>query len=410
LAAPLALPLVEFTRLSGRAALSLSEAAEFSLPPLYLIGLIIPDLGGFHEWMTYAGAVPLLLALAGLGRGTLFWAVAALAAGALALGVHFPLYPLLFRFLPGLDLLRVPPRAWFVVALALCALAGHGAQRLAINWLPRLARRYAARGRRLPAARPVLLTLLALTVLDLVRAGSTLLEARPVPPVLPAAAWLQRQPGPFRVYSPSYSLPPGDGLQHLDGVDPLQLAAATEAIEQAIGIPADGYSVTLPAFATGDLAAEHAAAQPDTAALARLNVRYVAAEFPISAPGLALVETFGRTRLYANALPAERVWVEGEGRAALAAWSPDRIVVSAAGPGTLVLSEVTYPGWRATLDGQPVPVLTVQGLWRAVTVPAGDHTIVFEFRPLSVYAGLALAGAGLLILAASLWRRPRGRT
>jgi hypothetical protein len=259
---------------------------------------------------------------------------------------------------------------------------------------------------RLPTARPVLLALLGLTVLDLLRVGSTLLEARPLPAPAPAAAWLRAQPGLFRVYSPSYSLPPGDGLQHLDGVDPLQFAAATAAIERAIGIPSAGYSVTLPPFSTADLANEHAAATPDPAALARLNVRYVAAEFPLAVPGLALAETFGTTRVYANTLPAERVWVDGQGHAVLTSWSPNRIVVSATGPGTVVLSEVAYPGWRVTLDGQPAPGLTVDGLWRAAAVPAGEHTLVFEYRPASVYTGLALAVAGLLLLASSLWRQP----
>jgi hypothetical protein len=409
LAAPLALPLLEFTRLSSRAALTLAEAADLSLPPRYLLGLLIPNLGGFHEWMTYAGVVPLLLALAGLGRRTLFWAAAALAAALLALGTHFPLYPLLFRLLPGLDLLRVPPRAWFVVALAVCALAGHGAERLALDWLPRLAQRYTAGRLRLSAAGPALLALLALTAVDLLRVGATLLEARPTAPLSPAAAWLQRQSGPFRVYSPSYSLPPGDGLQHLDGVNPLQLAAATEAIERAIGVPSPGYSVTLPAFKTGDLASEHAGAELNPQALAVLNVRYVAAEFPISAAALVLVETFGRTHLYANTLPTERAWVQGGGSATLLAWSPDRVIVAGAGPGRLILSEVAYPGWRATLDGRPIPVQAEDGLWRAVDLPAGEHTVVFEYRPLRVYVGLALACAGLLVVAASLWRRPEGR-
>jgi hypothetical protein len=407
LAAPLALPLVQFISLSNRAALTLSEAGEFSLPPVYLIGLLIPDVGGFHEWMTYVGVVPLLLAVAGLGRRTRFWGAAVLTAAAVALGTHFVIYPLLFRLLPGLSLLRVPARAWFVVALGLCALAGHGAHRLAADWWPRLAPRYAARGLHLPAAQGVLLALLSLTVLDLLRVDSTLLAARPVPDTPPAAAWLQRQPGFFRVFSPSYSLPPGDGLQHLDGVNPLQLASSVSSIERAIGIEAPGYSVTLPSFSTSDLATEHASAVPDAERLGRFNVRFVAAEFPITAPGFDLAATFGQTRIYANHGSAERAWVEGGGSAAVAMWSPNRIEVVAEGPGTLVLSEVAYPGWRASLDGTPVRVTVADGLWRAVTLPAGSHRVIFGFYPIAVYGGLGLAGLGLLILALAAWRPDR---
>ncbi|MCC6189616.1 MAG: hypothetical protein IT318_11320 [Anaerolineales bacterium] len=407
LAAPLAVPLMEFVTLSRRAALTLAEASAMSLPPVYLAGLLIPDLGGFQEWMTYVGVAPLLLALAGLRRGAWFWGGAVLFAAAFALGTNFVLYPWLYRVVPGVGLLRVPPRAWFVVALSLCVLAGHGAHRLTTDWLPRLAERYAARGLRLPSARTLILALFAVTVLDLLRVGATLLEARPMPAIAPAAAWLRRQPGLFRVYSPSYSLAPGDGLQHLDGVDPLYLAASATIIEQAIGVRASGYSVTIPAFATSDLAREHASAQLDAHRLGRLDVRFVAAEFPIAAPGFELVETFGATRIYANTQWAARAWAEGGTAPSIAAWTPNRIVVAAEGPGTLVLSEVAYPGWRVTIDGQAAALQVADGVWQAAVLPPGRHEVVFVFRPASVEAGLLLGVAGLVGVVLSVWRPGR---
>jgi hypothetical protein len=410
LAAPLALPLAEFLAHSNRAALSLVEAGELSLPYLYLLGLLIPDLGGFHEWMTYVGVVPLLLAMAGLGRRTWFWAAAALTAGLFALGTNGPLYPLAYQALPGMGLLRVPPRAWLVTALALCVLAGHGARRLGADWLPRLARRY-GRAADWPKGRLLLGALLMLAVLDLLRVDLTLLEARPLPEPGPAAAWLSNQPGLFRVYSPSYSLPPGDGLQHLDGVDPLQLRGVTAAIEAATGIAAGGYSVSVPPFATADLAHEHAGAALDAGRLGRLNVRYVTAEIAIEAAGLELAEVFGATRIYANTEDRGRAWIEGAtGSADILAWSPDRIEIAASGPGLLVLSEAYYPGWEVTVNGAPRPMAVVDGVLRGVRLGEGAHTVVFTFRPLRVYAGAGLGGAGLLLLAAgAAWPRRRKR-
>jgi hypothetical protein len=353
--------------------------------------------------------VPLLLAVAGIGRRTWFWAAAALIAIAYSLGSNFVLFPVLFRLAPGAGLLRVPPRAWFIVALSAAILAGHGLERVVENWLPLLAQRYAARRWRLPSGRAVAVAALGLTVLDLMRVDTTLIEMRPIPAMTPAAAWLAAQPGLWRVYSPSYSLPPGDGLQHLDGVDPLQLAGPLHTIERATGVAANGYSVTVPAFCDGcDLAMANANAALDAKLLAMLDVKYVAAEFPITSPGFQRVQTFGRTEVYLNQLWAGRAWVEGSGAASVVSWSPNRVEVLASGPGRLVISEMAYPGWRVKADGAQAKVDTAQGIFRAVELTAGEHSVVFEFWPATVLLGGALTLLGVAALGILLWRA-RGR-
>ena len=46
----------------------------------------------------------------------------------------------------------------------------------------------------------------------------------------------------------------------------------------------------------------------------------------------------------------------------------------------LVLSEVFYPErWKATLDGNPIETIKVNGILRGVSVPAGQHKISFTY-------------------------------
>lgn len=72
---------------------------------------------------------------------------------------------------------------------------------------------------------------------------------------------------------------------------------------------------------------------------------------------------------------------------------------NATGPGFLVLSEVWYPGWRATVNGVDIPVLRVNGGLRGVPVPGGEAIVRLIFAPDSWRAGLAGAGLGLLLTA-----------
>ncbi len=75
-------------------------------------------------------------------------------------------------------------------------------------------------------------------------------------------------------------------------------------------------------------------------------------------------------------------------------------------PALLILSEVAYPGWQASINGQPAPLLRADYILRAVPVPPGEHTISFNFRPTSFTAGAAISGLTLLAAAIVLvrWR------
>ncbi len=81
-------------------------------------------------------------------------------------------------------------------------------------------------------------------------------------------------------------------------------------------------------------------------------------------------------------------------------FTPNRLSVrvNAAADGLLVLSEVDYPGWRATVDGTPTSITRVDSVLRAVPVAAGTHTIEMVFAPSSLRWGALISGLALLAM------------
>jgi hypothetical protein len=109
--------------------------------------------------------------------------------------------------------------------------------------------------------------------------------------------------------------------------------------------------------------------------------------------------------------PGKQAVVEGEDSfsttpdpsdtAAIVTYAPERIEVRVrtAEQALLVLSDTAFPGWVAAVDGEPAPIYTTNYLFRGVTVPPGEHTVVFAYEPASWRRGLWLsAGGGLLCL------------
>jgi hypothetical protein len=81
--------------------------------------------------------------------------------------------------------------------------------------------------------------------------------------------------------------------------------------------------------------------------------------------------------------------------------------VEASGPGYVVLVDADGPGWKATVDDRTAPVLTANGLFRAVPVPSGHHRVEMRYRPIGATAGVLLS---LLAVFLGLFARQRGRT
>ena len=421
LGAALLLPTWEMAGLSPRAELSYSEVSHgFQLADLK--GLWRPNPG---QWSPlYVGLVPLGLALVGLflvrRAESWFWASVAVLGLLLSLGQNGFLYPLAYRFVPGFAQFRDQERAAFVVSFALCVLAGYGYAALAQRrWWPRL----------------LLPVLLCLVVLDLFRANSGIILQSPSAggyfASTPAVEFLQQaDAGVSRVSSEG--LLPGDGnggmvfrIRDVTGNSPLHLAHYDQFLEVV----------------------------PELRWWQLLNVAFVLTQRNIEHGALSLVVDDGDQRLYQTFLGRQAAWVAHDfevvpdqdaaiERAAHPALDPRTTVVleeepnpmprPSAGPdhvrlvafenhrveaevtlgtpGLLVLSEVSYPGWVARIDGQRVPTLRAYGLLRAVAVPAGSWRVEWRYQSLAVNLGVGLSLLALFLVGlafAGQWVRRR---
>jgi hypothetical protein len=372
IAAPVLLPLLEYTRLSTRQMLTSAESLILSLPVSALLGFLYPDLAGYAEWVVYPGALALLLSIWGLfhhefRRKNRFFLILILVTLVAAFGPGLPLIGTIMEYivqLPLLNLLRVPTRSLFLMGLAFAVLLAEG-----IHYLIQIENKPAVKSRLVAGpilvgitAFGVLLTagvfmmtgevaaeflwgalaltvfctlilvkqagkisqhawliiLLPLLLLDLGGAAYFQVGFREKNVVLAegraAAEYLKQQSGLFRVYSPSYSLPQQTasehGLQLADGIDPLMLQSYAKFMIDASGVPQEGYSVTLPPLEGEDIHVANRQFTPNAHLLGLLNVRYIATEFPLETDGLQLIKQAGSTLIYENEHALPRAWVQ----------------------------------------------------------------------------------------------------
>ena len=115
--------------------------------------------------------------------------------------------------------------------------------------------------------------------------------------------------------------------------------------------------------------------------------------------------------------PRQQAWVESDDAPALAPFAsggvarpsekvdlryprPDRVELSVTldAPGIVVLSDVYYPGWKLTVDGEQAPIYRVNRMMRGAAVASGTHQLVYTYDPRSFRVGLMASAAGLAAL------------
>ena len=74
------------------------------------------------------------------------------------------------------------------------------------------------------------------------------------------------------------------------------------------------------------------------------------------------------------------------------------ISVNAPRMGWLYLADTDYPGWKATLDGESVPIYRANLMFRAVQVDAGLHEVVFSYEPAWAASALLITVVSLVVL------------
>lgn len=259
-------------------------------------------------------------------------------------------------------------------------------------------------------------------------------------------AFLQAQPGPFRIHGADYdALPPNlasaYGLEDVRGYHSLYPARYNRLARLIDGKDyrrtSEG-NVSLRAFLTS--AYEH------PRLLDMLNVQYLI--FPPGSTtetrysGLELVHESDEGRIYRNPRALPRAWLvyrittipdddaqldymarpdfdpatvavvpdplpaAGPAPAIpdpppIVRYTPNAVTVNAAPstPALLVLADNYYDGWEVRVNGKPAPIVRANYTLRGVWLTPGTHTVEFVYRPRSFLIGGAISLATLAIVA-----------
>ncbi len=298
-----------------------------------------------------------------------------------------------------------------------------------------------------PAFVLTVIALVAVELLVFARGYHPFVPPARVFPVLPEIRALQDDPDLFRVAGWGNTLLPNGaavyGLQDFRGYDALVPARYGELLDAAFDF---------------DGSFHHATHFVEPRLLDLLNVKYVfvrpGMELPAdhftrmnvgSAPLYRNERAFPRTFLVdryqvENGNPARRILRDGRvdlrrvvlleadlmdderpettadadavGRATVERYGNSRVEIETSAPGRrlLVLTDIHYPGWQATVDGEEVPIHRANFAFRAVSVPPGTHRVRFDYRPASFRLGAGISGVTLVVLAGAVLagRRRRG--
>ncbi len=239
-----------------------------------------------------------------------------------------------------------------------------------------------------------------------------------------AVSFLQQQmrrSGPFRIASTTLNWQPDlasvSGLQDAGGLfDPMQPANYKKVSDVLTGgndpalfsllnveyvITDDKAAAPGPGFTTALTTEDGLVLWKNGNALPRVWLSYDAQQSSVD-DALNAVTKAGfdptKTLYLTGGLPAAQPG--GNGSAYVVDYQNDRVSVhvSTDHPVYLVLSDTAYPGWKATVDGASTPIATADGIFRAITVPAGTHEVVFRFAPSIVTESFVISAVSFIVL------------
>lgn len=403
------LPLLELTAHSTR---QFSLRSGDAIPLFsFLSSLLVlpPQAGSPWEALLSPGLAVLILAMvAAVARWRRVWPLVlgiALVAG-LAMGNASPLYLVVSRLLPDLDLFRGLARIWFLGLLLLALLAGIGTSvvQQAIQGL-RMHRGMT----RLVCGLLLLLVAGSLVVIDSGYTRTAVLGPVVTPSAL--ARTVQHLAGSGRIYDEQENITQTEAVAlqlHLaDGWDPLLIAAYARYMQHAGNYTHTGYTLHIPY--------DSPVVQPDARLLGLMNVSLVVSRRPLSDSLLQQIARVDGTLIYRNMADAGPAYLlapdaggqvpalahigqpEGGVESAILQPEQESVRVVSRAPAYLVLATPQFPGWTAYLDGQAVPLALFAGVMPAIRVGRGTHTLIYTYTPTSLASGALLSATGLLL-------------
>jgi hypothetical protein len=374
------LPAIEYAKQSLRWAgapepLRWGQPVPYAVHAYYSLGW--PSVGGIvlpgislHA-NPHVGFVAVALALEALwyrrrDARVRWFAFVALGGLLLALGKDFPLYWLIYRFVPMVEKAREPAMAIVLCQVGIAVLAALGVAMWRRGWVgvlalglflgeavydaPRLAR----------FDRPGSYTAMIQRQADI-------------------ADFLKAQPGWFRVDFDDSDVPYNFGNLY--------------GIEQFGGVGS-----SLP------VRTHRLLGHAETPRL--FGIRYRVARKPSDPAQEEVFRSRSGLKVYRDPRIAEPLWTWRDApcgasdRLRVVSRAPEVFVVEAelACPGLVVAGDSYYPGWHARVDGERRPVQELDAV-RAVRTGAGRHVIEFRYRPASVYWGFGCTLLGFAMVA-----------
>lgn len=475
IAAVQVLPVLQLFRVSTRAGMTVQQANRFRLEPEQVLNFIFPHYygdpakgdfwGRGNAWETcvYVGLIPLLLSGYAVWRGwrrpaVAFFGILGGVSLWLALGRNGGLFSVAFYIVPGISSFHDPARFLYVTTFALAVLTAIGLRLLR-------ERSWSAH------ARVAVFTVAAANLWWFSYAFNPVLPRRSFR-YRPAVLSLAPERGVGRVLSTDRDAVWRRYLSYTDyGPDSVRYAhELSNTLSPNIGMryhveEAVGYEpVPIKAVTEIDSLTRIALARRSerlASIVGLFNVEMVLMPEGDRYPSTALLpESAHGVAAYRVRVPMPRVWlvrrtrrVEGDARELAVLSGPDfqpsevAIVTGANGlpeqapgvmyepcapvsidetsdtvmavrvnagksPAFLVWSSSWCPGWHATIDGRSVSIIRTNHAFCGVTVPAGQHAVVFRYAPSSFRLGLYLMLVGFACAAGAVcggWTRGLSR-